>query len=85
MTKEHYIACRNSGQIDLQLAWEMYINTEHSTQKIPIHIFHQLFPQWIQFQSQWGGADFLGNYFAYYDQKFELRELILKDGSKKFI
>lgn len=78
--KQHYINTRNQSQIDMNLAYELYVETEYPTPKVPIQIFQQLFNHWLQF----GGSN-LEKYFKHYDQKFNVRMLTKKDGSVLFL
>ncbi len=79
MNKQQYIQSRNNNQINMELAWEMYINTEHSTPKVPQQIFYQIFPYWLQMV---GNVEY---YLSYYDQKFEVMKLIGLQGEITYL
>lgn len=78
--REHYINTRTQNQLDLGLAYELYMETEHPTPKLPLQHFQHLFMQWVQFS----GSE-LEKYFQHYDQKFNVRKLTKKDGSVIFL
>lgn len=80
MTKEQYLHLRNSGQIDLNLAWEYYNEVEHPSPKLPQQHFFQLFQMWLGM-----GVATMEKFYKHYDVKFGVNKLTFKDNSFKYI
>lgn len=88
MDKEQYLHLRNSGQIDLNLAWEYYNQTEswildengNTVPKLPFPFFMQLFQMWLS-----SGMATLERFYKHYDIKFGVNKLTQVNGNYKYI
>lgn len=79
MTKQDYIQLRSTNQIDLGLAYQMYMSVLPNEPKITPHLFNQVFPIYVNMLN----GD-MTNYYAYWDQHFGVNMLIKKDGNVIF-
>lgn len=68
MTKEQYIALKEKSKIDLNLAWQMYNDTNHPKARLGMHEFMQWFPIWISYGNGNGRK-----FWDYYDEKFGIK------------
>ncbi len=66
MNKEQYLKNKLEGKIDFESAYEMYMETDHPTPKVPLQVFVQVFPMWFQMNS----GD-VRKYWEFYDKKFD--------------
>ena len=80
LNKEQYLHLRNSGQIDLNLAWEYYNEVEHHVAKLPYQHFIQLFQMWLGM-----GAATMEHFNRHYDVKFGVNKLTFKDNNFKYV
>lgn len=76
MTKQQYIQLRSSNQVDMGLAYQMYVSVLPNEPKIAPHLFNQMFPIYINMLQ----GD-MTNYFMYWDQHFNLITLVKLDGN----
>lgn len=80
MNREQYIQTRSAGQIDLGGDWELYLETPHHIPKLPPHVFNDIFPMALQMN-----VLTMELYFRHYDNKFNVVQLIKKDGNVLFM
>jgi len=76
MTKPQYIHLRSTNQIDIGLAYQMYISVLPNEPKIAPHLFNQVFPIYVNMLN----GD-MTNYWKWCDIKFEVNVLVKKDGN----
>jgi hypothetical protein len=76
MTKPQYIHLRSTNQINIGLAYQMYISVLPNEPKIAPHLFNQVFPIYVNMLN----GD-MTNYWKWCDIKFEVNVLVKKDGN----
>lgn len=73
--REHYLNLRNTNQLDINLLYEFYINSEYSNPKFPFEVFTNLFQMWMMHV----GSN-LEKFFQFYDMKYNIMKIQDKTG-----
>lgn len=73
MKREEYVQMRNSNTISMELAWEFYQKTPHKSPKVPIQLFEQIFPMFLQGILMFNST--IDKLYLHYDMKFNVHKL----------
>jgi len=78
MTREEYLIKKQNREIDINEAFEFYINADSTSDKVSFQQFTQYFPIYINS----GGT--LEKFYRYFDKKYNVLTLHDINGTKYF-